>query len=90
MVDTEGANVFSYLLAIASVTPNFGSIYGGTLVNITGINFSPVINQNQAYVGLDRFLSCKIVSATSSTLQCLTVAISTFTYAKELPDHFPN
>ena len=35
------ANDFDYLFSITSVTPQTGSYYGGTLLTITGVNFSP-------------------------------------------------
>jgi hypothetical protein len=54
------------------VTPHQGSKYGGTLINITGINFSPVRAQNQAYVGFDRFLACDVLFANTTFIQCKT------------------
>ena len=40
-VSPTNANVFTYELIINSVTPSSGSIHGGTLISVKGINFSP-------------------------------------------------
>lgn len=39
--NTTDANVFTYELVITSISPNSGSLYGGTLVHIQGVNFAP-------------------------------------------------
>lgn len=38
---TTNANRFRYLFNINSISPQTGSFYGGTLLTITGVNFSP-------------------------------------------------
>jgi hypothetical protein len=35
------ANAFSYVFSVSSISPNTGSYNGGTLITITGVNFSP-------------------------------------------------
>jgi len=35
---------FSYLIKITGVTPTTGSITGGTILTIAGVNFSPTNN----------------------------------------------
>jgi hypothetical protein len=45
------ANLFAYQVSILSITPNTGSYYGGTLVTITGINFSPITAENVVSIG---------------------------------------
>lgn len=37
------ANVFSYRISINSISPTTGSINGGTILTITGENFSPIL-----------------------------------------------
>jgi hypothetical protein len=48
---TVGADQFSYVVSITSVSPATGSYYGGTLLTISGINFSPAYSDTLAYVG---------------------------------------
>jgi len=36
-----GADAFEYVNSITSISPLTGSYYGGTLITITGTNFSP-------------------------------------------------
>jgi hypothetical protein len=38
----NGSNIFEYTLQVVSVYPKNGSLFGGTLITITGVNFSPV------------------------------------------------
>ena len=42
--NTTDANVFTYELVITSISPNSGSLYGGTLVHIQGVNFAPALD----------------------------------------------
>lgn len=46
-----GANAFRYEFSVSSVTPNTGSYNGGTLLTITGNNFSPENGDTLVYVG---------------------------------------
>ncbi|GIL53442.1 hypothetical protein Vafri_9024 [Volvox africanus] len=66
-------------LFITSVSPNLGSIGGGTLVTITGSGFSPVVSENVVFMTvpvsttfLNGVVQCKTVSATTTTLMCRT------------------
>lgn len=47
----SGDNIFKYELVIESITPTIGSIYGGTILNITGLNFSPDEQENLVFIG---------------------------------------
>ncbi len=38
----NGTNIFEYKLQVISVYPTTGSLFGGTLITITGVNFSPL------------------------------------------------
>jgi hypothetical protein len=71
-----GANLFSYSFTITSISPNTGSYNGGTLLTITGTNFSPATGDTLVYVGdtLDWFCSIESISAT--VIQCRTPPIS--------------
>lgn len=44
IVSSAGANNFAYELKITSISPSTGSFYGGTLLTITGVNFSPSLS----------------------------------------------
>ena len=46
----ETANDFVYELVIESISPTTGSYYGGTLITITGRNFSPTLTENLVFV----------------------------------------
>lgn len=42
--NASSVNDFTYELVITSISPSSGSYYGGTLINIKGINFSPALD----------------------------------------------
>jgi hypothetical protein len=48
---TADADAFQYLFSITSISPNTGSYNGGTLLTITGNNFSPEYSDTLVYVG---------------------------------------
>lgn len=50
-IATAGADQFQYLCSITSISPTSGSYYGGTLLTITGNNFSPAYSDTLVYVG---------------------------------------
>jgi len=41
---TATTNDFKYIISISGISPTTGSIYGGTILTITGENFSPVMS----------------------------------------------
>lgn len=45
------SNLFTYELVITGITPRTGLYTGGTLITITGINFSPDIAENLVSIG---------------------------------------
>ncbi len=57
-------NLFSYVFSISSVAPTSGSINGGTLLTITGTNFSPDAQNTLVYIGDTLNWFCKIESIT--------------------------
>ena len=69
---TDDANIFYYDLVILSINPTFGSIMGGTLLNIQGVNFSPNLNQNQVFIGENINQFCDVIFSNSTNLECIT------------------
>jgi hypothetical protein len=54
------ANDFAYEVTIDSISPNIGSIGGGTLITITGRNFVPDILDTMVTIGNELNQLCKI------------------------------
>lgn len=48
---TVGADQFNYVVSVQSISPVSGSMYGGTLITITGQNFATDTQQTLAFVG---------------------------------------
>ncbi|XP_078542272.1 fibrocystin-L-like [Lissotriton helveticus] len=65
--DPSKANI-TYILEVNSISPQRGSVYGGTKITITGSGFSTVPESN--VVQLD-FTSCQITSAAAESLECI-------------------
>lgn len=67
-------NDFSYKIEVSGVTPNTGSIAGGTVLTISGVNFSPVLNENQVYIGRDLIDTtvCDMLTSTATEITCRT------------------
>eukprot|EP00062_Callorhinchus_milii_P017054 gi/632969110/ref/XP_007900907.1/ PREDICTED: LOW QUALITY PROTEIN: fibrocystin-L [Callorhinchus milii] len=57
-----------YRLCVTSVTPQHGSLYGGTKVTVSGIGFSPVLEENLILFGS---VPCNITSTSVSKLECV-------------------
>ena len=72
----NGSNIFEYTLQVISVYPKNGSLFGGTLITITGVNFSPVEGETHVYVGPALNWFCKIENITKDTIQCRTPIIN--------------
>jgi len=70
--NTTNANSFTYELVIQSVTPNAGSYNGGTLINIKGINFSPVLEETLVFVGNEINWLCTVEQLNSTNILCRT------------------
>ena len=45
-ISTGNNNLFKYEITVSSYTPNKGSPNGGTILTITGTNFSTVLKDN--------------------------------------------
>ena len=56
------SNDFVYELVLDSISPSFGSHYGGTLITIRGRNFSPVKTETQFFIGNELNWMCDIES----------------------------
>lgn len=65
-----------YDFAITSVSPKSGSYYGGTLLTITGTNFSPVSGDTLVYIGSTLNWFCNIESITTTQIKCRTPEMS--------------
>jgi len=67
------SSLFSYTLSITGISLSSGSIYGGTIITITGNNFSPINNQNQVFIGDVINNLCNIISSNFTTIICQTI-----------------
>lgn len=56
----SAVNDFTYELVITSVTPATGSYNGGTLVDISGINFSTAIDETLVFIGDELNWICNV------------------------------
>ena len=68
----SGSNSFKYEITITKVSVKEGSREGGTVIGIDGTNFSPVLNQNQVFIGEQLNKYCDVVKATAIYLECRT------------------
>lgn len=74
IASAAGVNQFEYVSAITSFTPTNGSYYGGTLITITGSNFSPAYSDTLVYVGDTLNWFCNIETITATQIKCRTPA----------------
>ena len=72
----SSADSFSYSFSVSSISPQTGSINGGTLLTITGENFATGPQETLVYVGFTLNWFCTIESITKTEIQCRTPAIS--------------
>lgn len=72
------ANDFAYELVVNSVTPSTGSYYGGTLVNLKGINFSPALDETLVFIGLEMNWLCSVQSVNTTDILCRTPPINQY------------
>jgi IPT/TIG domain len=75
---TVGADEFQYLFSITSISPNTGSYNGGTLITITGNNFSPAYSDTLVYIGDTLNWFCNIETITKTQITCRTPDISKY------------
>lgn len=61
---------FVYELVVESVSPSTVAYYGGTLLTITGRNFSPDKLENLAHIGNELNWLCDIESLTRTEIKC--------------------
>jgi len=66
------SSLFAYDISITSVSPTTGSIYGGTVITILGNNFSPIITQNQVFIGITVNNFCDIIFSNFACIICQT------------------
>lgn len=65
-VAEPGVDQFQYLCSIISVSPSSGSYNGGTLLTITGTNFSPAASDTLVYIGDTLNWFCNIETITTT------------------------
>lgn len=63
----DPTNKFSYEFKVDSITPSKGSVKGGTVLTITGVNFNKEKDKarNQVFIG-DYNTMCDVIHAESS------------------------
>lgn len=69
---TSMANIITYEITITKVTVMEGSKEGGTVIGLEGTNFSPILSQNQVFIGDELNKYCDILKATAVYLECRT------------------
>lgn len=69
---TTGIATFTYEIVVTSITPTTGSPNGGTLLTITGRNFSPDPASNQVAIGDAINNWCLVKTSTATTITCVT------------------
>lgn len=72
VVTPVDANKFTYGIFVDSVSPATGSKFGGTIITIAGSNFSPVLSDNQVYIGDAANWRCDVLTATVAQITCRT------------------
>lgn len=65
---------FTYVLEITGISPQYGSIFGGTIVTVTGHGFSDNNAANAVDIG---DVPCKVLSSKSTEIVCKTGAAYT-------------
>lgn len=61
----ENLRDFTYKIEVSSITPLTGSVLGGTILTLTGINFGTTRNKNQVWIG-ESSKPCDVISATET------------------------
>lgn len=64
---------FEYKFVMTSVTPKTGSLEGGTILTIGGINFATKTSQMQVFIGPQNVI-CDVLTTTATQLTCRTKA----------------
>ena len=65
---------FKYVLEMSDISPRYGSIFGGTVVTVTGRGFSDNTSANVVTIG---DVPCEVLSCRSTTVMCKTGAFYT-------------
>lgn len=66
----ETAADFEYKVEVTSLSPSSGSVAGGTILTIKGVNFSPTISENQVVIGDSKANTCTLLTARANMLTC--------------------
>ena len=67
---SDTADDFIYELVIESISPLTGAYHGGTLLTITGRNFSPNDAENIVFIGNELNWMCDLVTYTATQITC--------------------
>ena len=62
---------FGYILQVTSITPDTGSLAGGSLVTITGDGFGTSLTQTNISFG---DVNCEVQSVSDTKVECVTRA----------------
>ena len=73
-VSSDTIDDFSYEILVTNVSPNSGSLGGGTDITVTGTNFKK--DDTQVFIGTGVNMICVIKSITSVSIVCTTPASS--------------
>ncbi|KAI5615922.1 fibrocystin-L precursor [Silurus asotus] len=68
LISSDVNATIEYILLLTGVSPQHGSLYGGTKLTITGSGFSPVLEDNAVTLG---DTVCKVTAASDNQLQCV-------------------
>ncbi|XP_076865903.1 fibrocystin-L-like isoform X2 [Brachyhypopomus gauderio] len=68
-ISTGVNTTIEYVLHVTGLSPQQGSLYGGTIVTITGSGFSSVLEDNHVTLGNTR---CEVTNSWDDQLECVT------------------
>ncbi|XP_068094025.1 fibrocystin-L-like [Hyperolius riggenbachi] len=64
----NNGTTIEYILEVTSVSPQYGSLYGGTKVTLAGSGFSPNPQDNQVQIGS---VPCNVTTSSATQLTCV-------------------
>lgn len=86
LIDTSALR-FTVGSEYSAITPQVGSIYGGTLVTITGTNWSNDRQDNPVSIVYNGALGATICDVITTSVNKITCRIGTFAAGKERPNN---
>ena len=70
VVSGPQANRFSFELEVDAVSPSSGPALGGTLITVTGKNFSSLASENEVFIGANERDRCVVLTSSGSSITC--------------------